>query len=239
LRSSKVASLYLIVTLAVACGGGDPPPKTAHDASETEGARAGSESGMSTNAEIGALDEAAVDRTFGKSLNGLQRCLHAGARRVEFIGGGVSFYIEVDTTGALQEARLEDSSLGDRETESCMLNALRARTWPKPVGGDKGYARKSFDFDPPNDVRPPTVWDSQRVSETLDKLGPEIDDCKHGSRGRFKVTMYVATDGTPLSVGITPPDQAGEAALDCLAEKLKGASFPSPGSWPAKVSFQL
>jgi hypothetical protein len=229
----------LVGSLAVACGGGEAPARSADDAlAEGSGAR-GSGEQMSASADIGALDEAAVDRTFQKSLAGLERCLHAGARRVEFIGGKVGFYIEVDSSGSLRHAHLEESSLGDLETEKCMLDALRAKRWPKPVGGDMGYARKSFDFDPPNDVRPPTDWESERLSEALEKLAPELDQCKQGASGRFKATLYVATDGTALSVGVTPPDASGESALDCLAQALKGATYPSPGSWPAKVSFDL
>lgn len=225
--------------LAFGCGGGEAPARSADDALGDGPGSRGSGEQMSASAEIGALDEAAVDRTFHKSLAGLERCLHTGARRVEFIGGKVSFYIEVDTSGALRHAHLEESTLGDLETEQCMLNALRSKRWPKPVGGDMGYARKSFDFDPPNDVRPPTDWESERLSEALEKLAPELDQCKQGTSGRFKATLYVATDGTPLSVGITPPDASGEGALECLAQALKSATYPSPGSWPAKVSFDL
>lgn len=229
----------LIGSLAFGCGGGDAPARSADDA-ETDGSGSrGRGEQMSASAEIGALDEAAVDRTFRKSLSGLERCLHTGARRVEFIGGKVSFYIEVDSGGSLRHAHLEESTLGDRDTEKCMLGVLGSKRWPKPVGGDMGYARNSFDFDPPNDVRPPTDWESDRLSEVLDKLAPELDECKQGASGRFKATLYVATDGAPLSVGITPPDASGDAALDCLAQALKNATYPSPGSWPAKVSFEL
>ncbi|HMJ15725.1 MAG TPA: AgmX/PglI C-terminal domain-containing protein [Polyangiaceae bacterium] len=225
--------------ITAACGGSETPARSADDAADANAGSRGSNEGMSASAEIGALDEAAVDRTFRKTLSGLEGCLHAGARRVEFIGGQVSFYIEVDSSGSLSHARLEESTLGDRETEKCMLGVLRGKRWPKPVGGDIGYARKSFDFDPPNDVRPPTEWESERLSEALEKLGPELEECKQGASGRFKATLYVATDGTPLSVGVTPPDATGEGALDCLADALKNTSYPSPGSWPAKVSFEL
>jgi hypothetical protein len=51
--------------------------------------------------------------------------------------------------------------------------------------------------------------------------------------------MYVGTDGHALSVGVTPPDSHGEAAVDCLVGVLKEAKYPSPGSWPAKVTFTL
>jgi hypothetical protein len=238
LRSHQVCFVLTAATLLAACGS-DTPAKSANDVSEEpSGSRGGSE-GMSANAEIGALNEAAVDSAFQKSLSGFERCMQSGARRVEFIGGKVAFYIEVDREGALGDARLEESTIGDHDTEKCMLGVLRKKSWPKPVGGDKGYARKSFDFDPPNDVRPPTDWDSERLSEALKKLDRELGECKQGLSGRFKATMYVAIDGSALSVGVVPPNQAGEAALDCLVEKLKAETYPSPGSWPAKVSFEL
>jgi hypothetical protein len=42
-----------------------------------------------------------------------------------------------------------------------------------------------------------------------------------------------------LSASVTPPNEDGEDAVDCLVSTLKGASFPSPGSWPAKITFAL
>lgn len=230
--------MLALLSFSLDCGS-EPSGRTAKSADDDPGASSHRGSGISATAEIGALDEAAVDRTFAKSITALERCLHDGASRVEFLGGAVSFYIEVDAGGSLSHAHLEESTIGDRSTEKCMLNALRSKSWPKPVGGDIGYARKSFDFDPPNDVRPPTDWSQDRVNEALEKLTTKIDECKTEGSGRFKATMYVGTDGTPLAVGVTPPDERGEAAVDCLVEALKGATYPSPGSWPAKVSFEL
>jgi hypothetical protein len=51
--------------------------------------------------------------------------------------------------------------------------------------------------------------------------------------------MYVATDGSVLAASVTPPSEEGEEAVDCLVSTLKDASFPSPGSWPAKITFAL
>jgi hypothetical protein len=49
----------------------------------------------------------------------------------------------------------------------------------------------------------------------------------------------VSTEGSVLAASVTPPNESGEAAVDCLVETLRGASFPSPGSWPAKITFSL
>ena len=60
-----------------------------------------------------------------------------------------------------------------------------------------------------------------------------------GPLGAFEATLYVGTGGEVLSAGVTPPDETGEDAVDCLVEALLGAKFPSPGSWPAKVTLTL
>src|SRR5687768_17995190 len=88
----------LSVAFSAACGG-ERGPRSAADAEDESSSNGSSGSELETSAEIGALDEARVDQTFRSSLNGLQRCLNRGAERVEFLGGGVSFYIEVDKSG--------------------------------------------------------------------------------------------------------------------------------------------
>ncbi|MFZ5894432.1 MAG: AgmX/PglI C-terminal domain-containing protein [Myxococcota bacterium] len=240
--SPRLVSLALLVFGAVcvsACGGDEkPPPKTQVEAgapkTEGNGLR-----GIRTSSEIGGMNEEQVDATFKSALASLERCLNRGTERIEFLGGSVSFFIKVNSDGKVSESYLEKSTLGDRETEKCMLSTLRNRSWPKPVGGMHGLARKSFDFDPPNDVRPPLEWDSEHIKSALKKLSDKLDECRDGNAGTFEATAYVSTEGSVLAAGVTPPNQAGESAVDCMVEAIRGASFPSPGSWPAKVSFSL
>jgi len=43
-----------------------------------------------------------------------------------------------------------------------------------------------------------------------------------------------------LAAGIATSSKDGESSCDCLAnELLRMKGLPSPGSWPAKVSFGL
>lgn len=114
-----------------ACGGSEPPPKTAGKPVEDD--REGpSGSTLDVSAEIGALDESKVEKAFAGRVKSLSRCLDSGAKRVEFIGGQVAFFVKIDQHGKVAHAHLEKSSLGDRETEKCMLDALRAAEWPAP-----------------------------------------------------------------------------------------------------------
>jgi hypothetical protein len=232
----RFLSTLLTAAACQACGGSEPPPSTPKRAAP-ENDRASS--AASVSAEIGGLNEERVDSTFRSALSGLQSCLNDGARRVEFLAGSASFFVKIDRHGVVDHAYLEKSTIGDRETEKCMLDTLRRKRWPKPVGGEHGLARKSFDFDAPNDVRAPTSWEQERVRSGIAKLAHQVSACKKGARGHFEATLYVATDGSVLAAGVTPPDEAGESDVDCLVGALKSADLPSPGSWPAKVTFSL
>lgn len=237
LRSAP--ALLFVGYLMVACGGGTPEPKIADDSVETDDSGSDEKSGMAISSEVGGLNEDRVNSSFEHAVDDLQKCLNKGASRIEFIGGSVSFFVEVASDGEVGHTHLEQSTLGDRKTEKCMLSALKKQDWPKPVGGRVGHARKSFDFDPPSDARPPTDWDPENVQKELEKKASEIAECKGNRSGSFNATMYVDTDGKALGVGVAPPDAEGESAVDCLVDLLEGLTYPSPGSWPAKVSFSL
>lgn len=235
---TKPLALALSALALLACGGGETPEsKTASDEAPRRHGPDGPS--MSASADIGALDEAKVTSTFQGSLGDLQKCLAAGAARNELEGGDIGFFVKVGSDGKLVHAHAERSTLGDRETEKCMLRALERRTWPAPQGGDVGLAHNSFSFDPPSDSRPPTAWDEGRVRSTVSGLSSKLDDCKRGTHGEITATVYVDPDGAALSVGVASADESGERAADCVAATLKDAKYPSPGSWPAKVTFSL
>lgn len=221
----------------LACGGKtpppEPPPTSADDGPERPSV------GAQVSSEIGGMNEEQVSRVFERASAGFTQCLTAGADRVEFLGGDVELYALIDSNGMLAHAHLATSSLGDRATEKCLLDVLRQQRWPKPVGGERGIARKSFGFEPSGEVRPPVSWNLEAIEATLASLGDDIDGCKQGQVGSFTATLYVDTEGQAIAVGMAPPDERGEAVVDCLVELLESAEYPSPGSWPAKVTFTL
>ena len=235
---SRFATLALGLGFIAACGGGEPLAKAPDKEAEDAPRRSHGQS-LDVSGEVGALDEDKVTKTFMQSVKDLESCLGKGAKRVEFLGGSVAFFVKIDQRGRVAHAHMEHSSLGDRETEKCMLEALSNRGWPAPVGGLVGVARKGFDFDPPNDVRAPTDWPSEKASSALASKASEIQKCKHSSAGSFQATLYVDTGGKVLAAGVAPPDEPGEDAVDCLVAVLKDTKFPSPGSWPAKVTTEL
>jgi hypothetical protein len=193
---------------------------------------------MQVKGELGILDERAVDAAFQRLLPAMQGCLEKGTARVELLGGRVEPFVRIAEDGSVRWAYLKDSTLGDRATESCILDAVRSARWPKPDGGE-GQASKPFEFDPPDGTRPPVDWTPDRVRGALQAVQGKLDACKRPEKGHLRATAYVGTDGAPMAVGVAAPDAAGEKGADCVADVLRTMKLPSPGSWPAKVTFEI
>jgi hypothetical protein len=120
-----------------------------------------------------------------------------------------------------------------------MFEALERADWPAPVGGLVGVAQNSFEFEMTGDVRAPVIIDNFDSDQTLATHAQAISDCKGAGSGSFTATVYIDTDGSPLAAGIAAPNADAESKSDCLVGVLEQATFPSPGSWPGKVTFSL
>ena len=227
--------LLLVGLMALACG--KQAATEAEAPSADDDREEGDAGGMEMIQEFGGMNEEKVNRTVKKLYPSLSECLMKGFERVDFLGGEVAFLVKVNSAGVAESALAERSTLGDYESERCMLETLKASHWPKPVGGKIGLARTSITFDPPGDVRPPVVWSSDDVKEALQEHSADFAAC--GPGGPFEITAYVATSGRVLAAGISHDDDAGEATASCVIQAVEGMTFASPGSWPAKVTFRL
>jgi hypothetical protein len=239
MTSARWCALLSAATI-VSCGGSEPVPQApAAEAPAAQAARPKPKQRLSISGQLGSLDQGKVDETFNRLMPKFGDCLSQGASRVEFIGGHVKFFVRIALDGTAKWAYLSESTIGDRDTERCMLAATKSARWPVPAEGE-GQAQKAFDFDPSPDVRDAVPWGADRVAKALASARPKLGQCTQGSRGRYHATVYVQTNGTALSAGVAPPDERGETGgADCLVEVIRGMKFPSPGSWPAKVMFDV
>ena len=229
----------LLALLSSACGGSEPPPRAPTTYMLDEKPRS-DDATLSADSEVGGMNAEKTQAVFSAAAGELERCFIAGSHRVEFLSGRVHFAVEVDSSGQLSKAYLKDSTLGDRETEQCMLRVLESQTWPKPVGGRIGRADGDFQFDADSEVRLPVEWSVGDIKKSLAKLNKKIAVCKdHNPSVVYRATLYVDTSGAVLSAGVATPDGAGSTASDCVVDVLKQAMLSSPGSWPAKVTFDL
>jgi hypothetical protein len=229
-------SLTFAALCLVACGGGEPAAKEPEPTRQAETHEV--KPSLKTRSELGSVDPDAVQNAFHKLAGKFADCQKRGLERVEVLAGNVKFFLRIGEDGSAKWAYLENGSdVGDRDTEQCLVGAVMAARWPKPDGGD---AEARYSIELPADGRSATDWSSDRVAAALGKHGDAIDQCKSGSSASFHGTMYVGPGGRVLSAGVVASGKDMDDKVQCLVKVLEGMKgLPSPGSWPAKVSFGL
>ncbi len=233
-RGLFVALVSIVAWTVTGCGG--DPKETKKPGYEIDDERDDSNGGMEMMQEFGGMNEEKVSKTIEGLYPSLTDCLMKGYERVEFLGGEVAFLVKVNLKGEAIAAQAERSTLGDFQSEQCMLGKLKDSRWPKPVGGKIGLARTSIAFDPPADVRAPVEWSESDIATVLSEADSELTGCGRG--GPFSVTAYVNTRGKVMSAGIAHADDNGDDVAACIVGVVQHIKFPSPGSWPAKVTFR-
>jgi hypothetical protein len=222
--------LALVASLLSACAATLPEP-VIHDAEPVpEHVDRGA---TSVESEIGGLNEEAMDRAFA-SLE-VQRCLTEGSSRLSAIGGEFKLRLRINRDGGARWAYVSESTLGDRATEKCLIDLVRARTWPKPLGGE-GLAEKAFAIDAPT---APVLLEEKRMGADVARARAAASRCRHGIVGSFFATVHVRPDGRISAAGVAPPNELGEDVADCVVEAIRKLRFRPYAPRAAKVSFEI
>jgi hypothetical protein len=228
--------LVTAALLTAACASNAPPAaqapaRAAASDSETPRLEAGPSFYQS---EIGGLSQYDVEHELGALEPELLACVQRAADDLSYLGGRVSLRMRLDPRGNVRWAYLNETTLGDREAERCVLSTIKARTWPRPMSGE-GLAETSFDVDAAD---PPTPLPSYEVAALAERARAVTRKCRKGIRGDFVATAYFARSGKVLSVGVAPPDETGEPAADCVADALRGLRVAAHGP-ASKASFRI
>ncbi|CAN5698134.1 hypothetical protein BH11MYX4_BH11MYX4_57390 [soil metagenome] len=188
---SQVIALALAVTPLLACGS-TPPPKVEEPVKEETRQRSSGPSPQ-VSQELGSIDEKKVAQAFASLVSGpLETCHKQGRDRIELLTGDVKVFLRIDGNGKMRYGFFEDSTLGDRDTEKCILGVFAAASWPKPEGGE-AEVRSGFGWGPGGE-REPTSWPSDKVTSALldaKDVRRSIEKCKAGVKADFAVTAYV------------------------------------------------
>lgn len=227
----------LVASVLVACGTTTEQPAATPD--EGDGVKIGGRTGptVGVEAEVGALNEAAVTSAFQNASTGMLGCVKKASSRLPYLSGVAGVYVRVDGSGKVKYTFMKRSTLGDHETERCMLDVIRKQSWPAPVGGKEGFAETELTFDPPDRVRMPVSWSEGDAGKGVDDAKKVLSGCKaKTSSGRLTATVYVETDGSVLASGVSGEQEGTAQAGECVADGLKSVKLGSPGSFAAKLT---
>ena len=232
------------VSLLVACGGetaNQPANAPTAESSDQAERTAHSRKGLpSVQSELGEVDLKDAERAFASADGAIAGCHKKGLAKIEYLAGDIGFLVRIGADGKARYAVVESSSLGDRATERCMVDALTQTRWPVPKGGE-AEARKLLSFTP-GDAREPAAWPAEKVAGTVKDKADAVNACKKGSSAQYHVTAYVqpsGRDGKFESIGVAASSPDAFAAADCVVDALKSSKLPSPGSYAAKVTFDF
>lgn len=240
MRSPYPQWLSLSALLVVGCGGGQAEPAQAADPSAgSEQYEPREEAEPEDDLQVaglrGTLSQDEVQMALEPRMLKFANCVAKRTRHVDMIAGGVGLAFVVKTDGSVRSVVLTDSNVGDRVAERCILKVARKIRFPDPHGGEAEFGW-SFEVPLDPEVRPAVPWAESDAASVIAEHGAAVSSqCGAG----FKVTVYVDTDGSVLAAGVVSQAEADEAALDCVSEAVGTWTFPTPGSYPAKLSFSL
>ena len=187
--------------------------------------------------DIGGLSQEDVEEQFQTLHPRLVECVRRASSRLSWIGGKVSLRMRIDRSGAVRWAYLNDTTLGDRDAERCVLQVVQSRKWPRPLSGE-GLASTSFDVDP---AESPAAWPKYKTIALAQRASAATRKCRKGITGEFNATAYVGPKGDVIAAGVSPPNEKGEEASDCIAEALRDLRVGGlvADQRAAKVSFRI
>lgn len=229
---------FLVLVVLAACASErstpEPPPPAAATAGAEQPAKRG---GMQVEGILGTIPQRKIEGTLQAKMKAFQRCFFDGSADVEMIGGHIKFYFRVGLDGRVEYVHPRGSSIGHRPTELCLLARARETKFPEPKGGGPAEFVWGFEIEPSDGVRAAVTWPSERVQAAVSEHQAQLAECTNG--GHFKVTLYVSPGGRVLAAGAAADSQPAAERIDCIVDAVKAWQLPDPGSYPAKVTFEL
>jgi len=220
------------------CGGSAnaPEPEAAADTSGREREVPAARDELAVTGLRGTLSQSEIQNTLEPRMLKFSRCVQRRSEAVEWLSGKVEFSFHIALDGSVASVFPSASTMGDRDTERCMLDVARSIRFPAPHGGEADFAWPlEVPLDP--EIRAPVVWDPAQASEVLlTNAQPALDACGGGA---FAVTAYVDPEGHVVAAGASVGEPGDAEKLDCITDAIKAWTFPSPGSYAAKISFGL
>ncbi len=192
---------------------------------------------MTIEGQLGTLPQGHVRRVMHDAEAALMACYTRRVEEVPVLAGRVGLRIRVGADGVVRWA-LPTSTLGDRATEQCMVDAAAALHFDAPCGGE-AEVTTALEMDGGPDRRPATAWTSQRVETALRARRTAIANCRRGDHTPLDLPLYIGPDGSVAAAGASIAAPTAVEQTDCVLREVRSTRFPSPGSWYARASVTI
>lgn len=248
----RSGAVVVVAAMVVMGCGGEPEP-TAVETQETAGDEGleGVDDGMGTSGTLGTIPQFAIESSLQGRQRRFLRCFTEAWKRNDLIGGEIRFVFRADAEGAVRWVYPASSSVGDHETERCLLEVARGATFPPPGSGEAEFTW-SLSVDPMEDVRPPVAMEAGEMEDEIsENAAAALEECAPDGSASYRVTAYVKPGGAVLAAGLAtraeaealpgaePPPEVAAEAVQCVVDHVEGWELPDPGSYPGKISFDL
>ena len=234
MRASRLAVLLVVVCCSKNGNSANNPDD---EMSVTQMEPSGSNT-PKVHAEVGALDEEKVNEVVAAARPAIDDCFKSANRgmRYKVVGGDIEVMVRVKNDGSVRWAYPRRSTLGHSPTERCIIAVLERQSWPKPQGGEEGIASTNYGIDAPG--REAVEWSPGDLGEAGGELESRLRSSLRGGGG-IEITIYVDPNGGIISAGAAIDDERSLDAIECAIDEARGIHYPSPGSYPAKVTVRV
>lgn len=122
-----------------------PAPNPADPLASAGGGSTGTGTMIQAASEVrGSLDKEEIRRVVRAHLGEVKRCYEQGLQRRPDLEGRVVLKFTVGKTGTVVAAKIEETTLNERQVEQCITDAAKKWTFPKPTGD--GIVTISYPF---------------------------------------------------------------------------------------------
>jgi TonB family protein len=251
------------LVVVAACGGSSAPPPKKPDPQPLQRTRIpieepdedeGPQDGVQIQSTKGHMEMATIEAGIEPHKQTLSDCYMTKVGKRKWLGGRVALHWDINKAGEITAVKLAESDLGNYAIEKCLLEAARAATFGKPVGGDADFSIP-LDFSAKGRL---LSWDEDQALRAVGGQLASLDECAHpDTAGQKKggkrkpstkratlpddvvVTMYVGPGGKAQSVGFSSGKSEIDPAWAECAERLAlGWRLTDPKGVIAKLAIR-
>jgi hypothetical protein len=230
----------LAALLLSACSHAPPPKPVQKQPEPVVDTRAKEQSDdFAVSGTLGTISEEQISGPFERRWDDVSRCFaDAKAKsKLWYLAGKVEIKLRIDRDGRPKTAYISTSTVGNWETEHCILAIARELSFSRPHGGSEAEFTYPIEFRGKAAITP---WDGARLEPAMAKHKKDVSACKKGSLPpQVMMTVYVAPGGKLTSAGFHADAPLDEAFAACLLEKSRTWKVDDPLGRIAKATVQI